>query len=51
LKPEEWEKGADWVRQLLGDREKLDRMKAASRQRIHLFSYRTIVGAVESIMI
>jgi len=51
LKPEDWEKGANWVRQLLDDREKLDRMKAASRQRVNLFSYQTIVGAVESIMI
>jgi len=51
LKPEDWEKGAEWVRELLSDREKLDRMKAASRQRIHLFSYQMIVGAVESIMI
>jgi len=51
LRPEDYEKGADWVRHLLGARSELDRMKAASRQRIHLFSYQAIVGAVESIMI
>jgi glycosyltransferase involved in cell wall biosynthesis len=51
VKTDDWDKGAAWVRQFLDDRGKLERMKAASRRRVGLFSYQSIVTAVESIMI
>jgi len=49
LGTEDWRKAGEWVERLLSDRERLEKMKEASKRHILHYSYTTIARAIEKI--